>query len=1005
MKENPHIDNISARRFQFSETSFNNLMRKRIHKVLLICSNYDFFMIEEDGRIDEQIFNEYVSLNLRYPPQFIHVTNASAAFEELENNDIDLVIQMLSVGGMEPFTMARNIKNEFPKIPLVVLTPFSREVSFILEKEDTSSVDYIFCWLGNADLLVAIIKLIEDKMNAAMDVKIVGVQTILLVEDSVRFYSSYLPNIYKIILKQSRKFMTEGLNEHQKMLRLRGRPKILLARNYEEAAKLYKKFKYNLLGVISDVSYPRKGKRDKQAGIKLVHKIKEDDQYMPILLQSSDMANKEIAKELKVGFINKNSKSIQKRIINFIDEYFAFGDFIFRDPETNEEILRVSDLKALQKHIYSIPDKSLEYHISRNHFSKWLKARALFPIAELFREVQKDDFRNLEHARSFLYESISNFRLNKGRGVIAKFYRDKYDEYLNFTRLGDGLIGGKARGLAFLDSLIKQHTEFDQFNNIMVSIPRTVVLSTEIFDEFMEENQLYDLAYSDTDDEVILKAFSEAEIPENLYRDLIAIADVCRRPMAIRSSSLLEDSHYQPFAGVYSTYMIPYVEDTLKMVEMISSAIKEVYASVYYKSSKSYLAATKHVIDEEKMSIILQEVCGNKHGNHYYPTISGVVRSINFYPIEPEKAEDGVAHICYGLGKQIVEGGRSLRFSPKHPKKILQLSDTGIALRDTQKKFFALDLNPESFQPSTDDAINFDVCKINDVKDDPALKFVTSVFDHNDGTLKEGTHYQGRKVVTFANILKYESFPLAKLLELVCKMAHQAMNIPVEIEFAMDVPDTASKTASFNLLQIRPIVDNSETLSSKLEEIDEKDTIIYSKKALGNGEIKNLRDIVYVKTDSFDPATNPKIAERLARLNENFIKDRKNYILVGPGRWGSTDHWLGIPVKWANISAAKVIIEAGLPNYRIEPSQGTHFFQNLTSFRVGYLTINPHSDDGHYDTEFLNNQKAEWEDEYLRHIQFEEDLVVKIDGKKNLGLIMKYKAEHEDGIIEGESLY
>jgi hypothetical protein len=990
------IHNISARRFQFSETSFNILMRKRIHKVLLICSNYDFFMIEEDGRIDEQIFNEYVSLNLRYPPQFIHVTSASEAFKELAKNDVDLVIEMLSVGDMEPFTLARNIKSQYAKIPLIVLTPFSREVSMILEKEDTSAVDYIFCWLGNADLLVAIIKLVEDKMNVAADVKQVGVQTILLVEDSVRFYSSYLPTIYKIILKQSRKFMTEGLNEHQKMLRLRGRPKILLARNYEEAAKIYKRYKNNLLGVISDVSYPRKGKRDKQAGIKLTKKIKSDYKYMPILLQSSDMVNKETAKELKVGFINKNSKSLQKRITDFIDEYFAFGDFVFRDPETGNEVMRVSDLKALQKKIYEVPDSSLEYHTSRNHFSKWLKARALFPIAELFKEVTKDDFKDLEHARKFLYESISNFRLNKGRGVIAKFYRDKYDEYLNFARIGDGSIGGKARGLAFLDSLIKQHTELDEFDNVVISIPRTVVLSTDVFDEFMEINQLYELAYSDAEDEEILNAFSRARLPEGTRKDLYAISLVSKSPMAIRSSSLLEDSHYQPFAGVYSTYMIPYVEDAYQMVEMIAKAIKEVYASVYYKSSKAYLTATRHVIDEEKMSIILQQVCGQQHGNYYYPTISGVVRSINFYPIEPEKASDGVAHICYGLGKQIVEGGRSLRFSPRHPKKILQLSDTSLALRDTQKNFYALELNPEKFVVSIDDAINLATLKINNVTNDQALKFVTSTFDYNDGTLKEGTIYKGRKVATFANVLKYESFPLAKILQMVCEIAHKAMNIPVEMEFAMTLPSSAQQTASFNLLQIRPIVDNSQTLSTRLEGVAENETIIYSKKALGNGEIKNLHDIIYVKTESFDPATNPEIAARLNKLNEQFIEKKKNYILIGPGRWGSTDHWLGIPVKWANISAAKVIIEAGLPNYRIEPSQGTHFFQNLTSFRVGYLTINPYANDGHYDTDFLDSKEAVWEDEYLRHITFDEDLVVKIDGKKNLGLVMEYVEPEQD---------
>lgn len=989
MNSKEDIKTNQLKTLRFTETSFNVLMKKRIRKVLIICSNYDFFMIEEDGRIDEQIFNEYVSLNLRYPPQFIHVTNSDDAFETLKTNKIDMVIEMLSVGGMEPFALAKRIKKEYSKTPIVVLTPFSREVSLILDKEDISAIDYVFCWLGNANLLVAIIKLIEDRMNVAYDVKNVGVQTILLVEDSIRFYSSYLPTIYQIILKQSRKFMAEGLNEHQKMLKLRGRPKILLARNYEEAMKFYKKYKNNLLGVISDIRYPRKGIVEKYAGIRLVKKIKSLDKYLPILLQSSDEENRNTAKELKVGFINKNSKSLQNRISNFINEYFAFGDFVFRDPNTGYEVMRVSDLKNLQKRIYEIPDSSFVYHMSRNHFSKWLKARALFSIAEMFKAISVDDFSDLDHARLFLFNAIASFRRSKGKGIIAKFYRDKYDEYLNFTRVGDGSIGGKARGLAFMDSLIKTHPELDGFDNVNISIPRTVVLSTDIFDEFMEMNQLYDIAYSDADDSVILDAFSNARIPERVRKDLYAIASVSSKPMAVRSSSLLEDSHYQPFAGVYSTYMIPYTDDVYLMVDMMTRAIKEVYASVYYKTSKAYLTVTRHVIDEEKMSIILQEICGKQHGDYYYPTISGVVRSINFYPIEPEKATDGVAQICYGLGKQIVEGGRSLRFSLKHPKKILQLSDTGIALRDTQKKFYALNTNPDKFTVSTDDAVNLNSLAVNNVKNDDALKFVCSTFDYNDGVLRDG-NYAGSKVVSFANILKYESFPLSKILDTVCELSQQAMNLPVEIEFAMNIPNSAQDMATFNLLQIRPIVDNSETINGNIEEIAVNETIVHSTKALGNGEILDVKDIIYVKTSSFDPATNPEIVEHINELNKQFIENDSNYVLIGPGRWGSADHWLGIPVKWANISAAKVIVEAGLPNYRIDPSQGTHFFQNLTSFRVGYMTVNPHANEGYYDTEFLDKQEAVWENKYLRHIHFDKDLIIKIDGKKNIGLVMCY---------------
>ena len=989
MEQSEKTDINAARRFQFSETSFHELMKKRIHRVLIICSNYDFFMLEEDGRIDEQIFKEYVSLNLRFPPQFVHVTSASEALHELSVSEIELVIEMLSVGDMDPFALAQIIKSHHPKIPLVVLTPFSREVSLILEKEDKSAVDYIFCWLGNADLLVAIIKLIEDRMNVAHDVKHIGIQTILLVEDSVRFYSSYLPSIYKIILNQSHKFMVEGLNPHQRMLRQRGRPKILLATSFEDASLLYEKYKNNLLGVISDISYIRNGVKDSEAGFRLVEQIKSDDSFVPILLQSSQISNREIAKEMRVGFVHKNSDSLLKQIEDFINQYFAFGDFIFMNPETGEEIMRVSDLKSLHESIYKIPDPSFEYHISRNHFSKWLSARALFPIAELFKEVSKEDFKNLVQARDFIFETISNYRINRGRGVIAQFAVEHYDQFINFARVGEGSIGGKARGLAFLDSLIKNNPELEAFENVVISIPRTVVLSSEIFDSFMESNRLHDIAYSDAPDEEILKAFNMARISDSLRNDLYTIITTTTRPLAIRSSSLLEDSHYQPFAGVYSTYMIPRSNDIWQIVEMVCSAIKSVYASVYYKSSKAYLTATRHVIDEEKMSIIIQEVCGEIHGQYYYPTLSGVLRSVNFYPIGNEKVNDGVAHICYGLGKLIVEGGRNLRFSPRHPKKILQLSDPNLALRESQKYFFALDTNPESFHWSIDEAVNIPQLEMTYAEPDPNLRYVVSVFDYNDGVLKEGAHYKGTKVVTFANILKYDSYPLAKVLEAVSRVAHKAMNFPVEIEFAMNIPLNNSRPAQFNLLQVRPIVDNTETLTTRLELIPENSTIIYSHKALGNGEIKNLRDILYVRTDTFDPSKNAIIAGKIANLNEKFLSQGRNYILIGPGRWGSTDVWLGIPVKWSNISAAKVIVEAGLPDYRIEPSQGTHFFQNLTSFRVGYLTINPFSGDGYFDTGGLDNMSAIWEDEHLRHIRFDTNLVVKIDGKKNLGVIME----------------
>jgi CheY-like chemotaxis protein len=980
---------LDARRYEFHDTSFNLLMQKRIYKVLLVCSNYDAFMLEEDGRIDEQIFNEYVSLNLRYPPIFLQADSAKKAFEILEAENIDLIISMLSIGDIDTFELARRIKDKYPKKPIVVLTYFSREVSLKIEHEDTSSIDYVFCWLGNADILLAIIKLIEDRMNAEYDVETVGVQSILLVEDSIRYISSYLPNIYKIVLKQSREFMREAHNEHQKMLRMRGRPKILLATNYEDAITLYEKYKNNLLGVISDISYKRDGKKDQQAGIRLCRKVRADDEHMPFLLQSSDIDNEAVADELNAGFIHKYSKTLSIELRNYIIRQFAFGEFVFRDPKTGKEICRAADLQALQQAILHIPDDCLDYHASRNHFSKWLNARALFPIAQMFKYLRLDDFPSVDDVRRYLFLAISSFRSTKGRGVIAKFDKNSFDEYLIFSRIGDGSIGGKARGLAFINSILANNRIFNMFDDVLVTIPRTVVLSTDIFDEFMETNDLYKIGLSNISDEEILHNFVSAQLPGRIHQDLYAFIGVVKNPIAIRSSSKLEDSHYQPFAGIYSTYMIPRVEDSTLMIKMLTDAIKCVYASVYFKNSKSYMAATANVIDEEKMGIVLQEVCGTRSGDKFFPTISGVARSINFYPIAPEKPEDGIANIAYGLGKLIVDGGMSLRFSPKYPKKILQLSSPDQAMRETQKVFYAVDLSTDNFVPSTDDSLNLLKVNIKDAHTDPPFRHVGSTFDFENSMIRDGIDHPGKKLVTFSNILNYETFPLAKILQTLLEVGQKEMKNPIEIEFAVNLDTPPGIPKIFYFLQIRPIVTSDQRIDTNVEKINPDETIIYSNNALGNGLFHNINDFIYVKPDAFNPSDTLKIASEIEKINDQMVREGRNYVLVGPGRWGSSDQWLGIPIKWAQISNSRVIIESGLSNYRIDPSQGTHFFQNLTSFRVGYLTINPYINDGKYDLDFLDKQKAEFENQYLRHVRFKCPLKIVIDGKRNIGAIFK----------------
>jgi len=973
----------------FTDTMFSNLMPNRIYQVLLIASSYDAFMLEDDGRIDEQIFMEYVALNLRYPPHFIIVNTEEEAMQTLEKEPIDLIINMLDLGTASSFEFAKIIKKEHPDKPIVALAPFSREVSLRFEKYGTDVYDYIFAWLGNTDLLMAIIKLIEDKMNAEYDINEVGVQAIILVEDSVRFYSSYLPNIYKIIMRQSNRFMQEGLNDHQKMMRMRGRAKILLATSYEEATDLYNKYSGNIHGVITDMSYPHNGVKEEFAGLNLAKKIKAKDKYTPILIQSSDANNAKLAKEIKVGFIHKNSKTLSRDLRRFIVNYFAFGDFIFVNPKTQREVERATDLKSLQTKVFVIPDESLEYHITRNHLSKWLKSRAIFSLANAFHKYNKDDFANLDEVRRYIFESIAAYRIDRGRGIIAQFNRDRFDEYLTFTRIGAGSLGGKARGLAFLDSLIKRNKLNRKYPNVQIRIPNTLVLTTETFDEFMEENDLYKVALSDASNEDILKDFLKAKLPIRVQEDLLIFIKIIRNPVAVRSSSLLEDSHYQPFAGIYSTYMIPCTtkNENLK-IGIITDAIKAVYASAFYAESKAYMSATSNIIDEEKMGIVVQEAVGRQYGNAFYPSFSGVGRSINFYPIEPEQPEDGIVDVALGLGKYIVDGGMSIRFSPYHPKKILQLSTPDMALRETQKYFYAIDLSSDDQPLNTNDSGNLLKIKIKEAEKDGTLQQISSTFDLQNQIIRDGSGTKGKKIITFANILKYNTFPLAEILKDILSIGEKEMNKPVEIEFAVELDNKKGLPGTFYILQIRPIVENQEELNEDISAITKEETIIYSKSALGNGNINNIFDIIYVKPDSFDASHSEEIANMVGDLNKQMIEEDKNFVLVGPGRWGSSDPWLGIPVKWPQISMARLIVESGLDNYRVDPSQGTHFFQNLTSFRVGYFTVNPFIGDGHYDIDFLNAQEAIFENEFVRHIRFKDPLSIKIDGKNKTGVLL-----------------
>ncbi len=979
----------SLSQLYLKDTAFQNLMQKRIFNVLLIASPYDAFMMEEDGRVEEQLYFEYVSLNLSSPPRVVQVSHTDEALEMLSNKNFDLIISMPGVDVSEAFTGARLIKQKYPHIPIIALTPFSKEVSRRLSHEDVSGIDYVFSWLGNVDLLLAIIKLLEDRMNADNDVLDVGVQMILLVEDSVRFYSSILPHLYRFLLTQSKEFSTEALNEHEQMLRMRGRPKVMLARDYEEAMALYDKFGKNMLGVISDVSFKRDGNKDSQAGIRFAKFLRTKDPFLPIIIESSETENAHFVGEFDGIFLDKNSKKLPVDLGKAIMKNFGFGDFIMKDPTSGEEIIRIKSLKDMQDHIFEIPAEALHYHASSNDISRWLYSRAMFPIAEVIKHHRFDSLDEAPAVRQLFFDLIVKYRKMKNRGVVAVFKKDRFDHYSNFARIGQGSLGGKGRGLAFIDSIIKKNPVCDNFEGVTISIPRTVVLCTDIFDEFMSSNDLYPIALSDLPDEKILQAFLQARLPERLIEDFFALFEVVEKPLAIRSSSLLEDSHYQPFAGIYSTYMIPHVSDKYEMLRMLSDAIKGVYASVFYADSKAYMTATSNVIDQEKMAVIIQEVVGNNYNDYFFPSFSGVGRSLNYYPINDEQPDDGVAEIAIGLGKYIVDGGLSLRFSPRHADKVLQTSTLDLALRDTQTRFYALDMRTINQEFNVDDGFNISKKKIQDFASTGALKYMVSTFDYVDQMLRDYEFGDGRRVVTFANILQHKVYPLSQCVDFMLTKGQEEMCRPVEIEFAGIIEDNDSCKGHIYWLQIRPIIDRKDLVDDSVLQISDDSVLLKSNTALGHGNIENINTIVYVRPENFSSSRNSLIAREIEKINRDFVKNNINYILIGPGRWGSSDTALGIPVKWPNISAARLIVESSLSNYRIEPSQGTHFFQNLTSFGVGYFTINPSSSDGIYDIDYLNSLPAIYESESIRIVSFDKPLVIGINGVKGVGVVAK----------------
>ena len=976
----------------------HHFMQHRIHKILLVCCTYDGYILEEDGHIESQINREYMELNMSNPPSLTRVESTSAALEILAHrSDFDFVLTMYNVGEPNVFDFAREVKKINPELPVVLLTSFSKEIYRQIDEQQCTAIDNIFCWHGNTDLIIAIIKLMEDKLNAESDILDGGVQAILLVEDSVRFYSTYLPELYRIILVQNSEFLKDAYNEQQQISRKRARPKVLLATNYNEAIELYNRYKGNLLGVISDVeliekSNDRASQEREDAGLEICKMIKEATPWMPVILQSSQDELKEKSESLGAGFISKSSKTLLQELQDVVLREFGFGEFLFRDLATGAVVGRARDLMQMQELIATVPDDVLEYHLSQMHLSKWLYSRGLFPLAKLLRGINSSHFNSTAEHRAALVSMFKDYRTMLGQGLVAQFDEVTYSDAIGFARLGEGSIGGKARGLAFMNSMLAKYNHYYKYPNVRIMIPRSLVVATDYFDQFMKLNGLKYVISRDLDDDSILSEFLNSVLPIELHQKLKVFVRTCKKPLAIRSSSKLEDSHYQPFAGIYSTYMIPRCENDDQMLRMLVRAIKSVYASVYFSSSKAYIQSSQNLLSEEKMAVLIQEVCGTEQNGYFFPTLAGVARSQNLYPLGYEKAEDGVCNIVMGLGKAVVDGGKSLRFSPAYPDKALQTSTVELTVSDAQTEVLALSMNPDKFRQSTDDAINIERIPVSRINDYRNAKYTCSYFDYQNNRISESPMMSRYfRVITFNRILKYGAFPLADIVRDMLRMGEEEMRCPVEIEFAVNMDVPMGEKQVFNLLQIRPIIRNEESAKLDWSKVDISNAIVYSESALGVGLMQDIKHVVYMKFDAFSSLKTREIADELFEINKRMRENGYEYVLIGTGRWGSSDPNLGVPVKWSHISEARVIVESALPNFNIEASQGTHFFQNVTSLGVGYLSLNPSQGDGTLDLSQMDSMPALFDGNYLRCVEFDNPLYIYVDGQSKKGIV-KIKA-------------
>ncbi len=967
---------------------FSNLMLNHIYNVLLICSDYDRFLLEEDGRVEEELFLEYTQLGLSNPPKITHTNTGDEALALMRERSFDLVITMLDLGSEDPIEqLATDIKAIDSTMPVIVLSPSSsHRRNKLIKDSDCKAIDYFFYWQGDPTIFLAMIKLVEDRMNLEHDTAEADVQVIILVEDSVRFYSSYLPMMYTCLIEQNRSSILEALNNWGKTLRMRGRPKIVLARTYEEAQEIYTTYRHNILGLITDLSFLKGGVHDKEAGLRLTEMILARDPEVPILIQSTDSMYREKAEEAGACYTWKLSSSLLSDLTRFMNSYFGFGPFIFRDPETGKELARAETMRDLQRILPSIPPSSFDYHCRRNEFSRWLRAQSLYVLAAKIKSLQIPEHGDAAEVQQKLTDIIRNYRAERTKGVIAQFSRDNYDETLFFSRIGNGSLGGKGRGLAFIDMELRASGILEKYPDVYLSIPRSVVVTTDQFTQFIEENDLNEFVTAALPDETLLKIFLSKPLNPELVLNLAEIVKVIHQPISVRSSSLLEDSHFQPFAGVYETCMIPNQGSEEQRLNELCDALRCVWASTYFKQAKDYLKATDHMPGDEKMAVVIQQVIGSQHGSYWYPNISGVARSLNYYPISGEKPEDGVGLLSFGFGKSVVDNGSVFRFSPSHPRRPVQ--HLGGNQSSTQSTFYALNLEGGYFPLEKEGLENLELLDMQEAEKHPeSLRYIASTFDMTSGMMSESIRAEGHKVITFNGILKYDAFPLAPIVKDILKLGTEAMRAPIEIEYAINLNRKAPKKPEFSLLQIRPIALGSEESDVEITAQEREDAVVHSTVIMGNGKISDICDIIYIKAESFDPSRMQDMAKELDKLNAAMVLQERDYVLIVAGRLGSCDPWLGIPVSWSQISRSRVIIETGFEGFQVEPSQGTHFFQNMTSLGCIYMTVNPIYKTGRLDLTRFSDLPLVAESKHFIHARSEKPLTIKVNGFKGEGVL------------------